>query len=170
MSATIYNAIRDVIESYGGGDAAVRAVCDVVDDEIAAAVRDQMAEYRPEDRLPSPVGLTETEAAARWCPFAREVTPVGKGKKDAAIGNRYLDSDGSDFANPAGCRCIASYCLAWRWFDDLRGYCGLAGKPAFQPMREPRRLPNRTPLKRPTAAEQVDLFDLEAVVSADDSR
>ena len=26
-------------------------------------------------------------------------------------------------------RCVASGCMAWRWFNNDSGYCGLAGKP-----------------------------------------
>jgi hypothetical protein len=26
-------------------------------------------------------------------------------------------------------RCVASGCMAWRWFNTQSGYCGLAGKP-----------------------------------------
>ena len=95
----------------------------------------------------------------RWCPHVREVTPVGKGAKDAQIGNRYIDKNGSEYGNPSGCCCIGSVCMMWQWFDDLRGHCGLAGKPTFQPIGEPRRLVNRTPLERPPASERVDLDD-----------
>lgn len=27
-------------------------------------------------------------------------------------------------------RCVASGCMAWRWFNSDSGFCGLAGKPA----------------------------------------
>ena len=97
----------------------------------------------------------------RWCPHVREVTPTGKGAKDVAIGNRFIDKNGSEYANPAGCCCIGSVCMSWRWSDDIRGFCGLAGRPTHQPIGEPRRLPNRTPLERPTPSEQIDLFDEE---------
>jgi hypothetical protein len=101
--------------------------------------------------------------------MAREVTPTGKGKKDAAIGNRYLDGDGQDdYANPAGCRCIGSMCLAWRWSDDLRGYCGLAGPVTYQPVGEPRRIPNRAPLRRPheSLARDLELIKDDAAAAA----
>ena len=58
--------------------------------------------------------------------------------------------------------------MSWRWLDPTRGYCGMAGRPTYQPLGEPRRLPNRTPLERPTASEQRDLFD--DVYAADSCR
>jgi hypothetical protein len=114
------------------------------------------------------LGHTELEAAMRWCPHVREVTPAGKGPKDAQVGNRYIDRDGSAYNNPAGCACVASYCMQWRWLDDSRSYCGVSGRPTFQPLREPRRLANRTPLERPTTGEQRDLFDLDSAESCRD--
>jgi hypothetical protein len=118
------------------------------------------ASYREDDPPPPRrLGHTELEAAMRWCPHAREATPAGKGPKDAAIGNRYIDRDGSDYANPAGCRCIGSLCMTWRWHDGLRGYCGLAGELRYQPPGEPRRLPNRHPLERPSESLARELFD-----------
>ena len=104
MSTPIYNSIRTVVDTHGGGEALARALCDVVGDEIAAATQDALSGYR-EDPPPSRLGHTELEAALRWCPQAREVTPVGKGPKDVAIGNRYLDKNGCEYANPAGCSC-----------------------------------------------------------------
>jgi hypothetical protein len=157
----IYNTIRSVVSEYGGGDKLADELCARLGDEILDAVNAQVSEqYRDDDPPPRRgLGLTEVEAAMRWCPHAREATAAGKAK-DVAIGNRYLDRERQDdYANPAGCRCIGSYCNAWRWLDDIRGYCGLAGRPHFQPVGEPRRLPNRTPLSRPTASEQRDLFD-----------
>lgn len=161
MSTPIYNSIRALVDKHGGNEALASELCDVVGDEMPAAAQDALSGYR-EDPPPSRVGHTELEASLRWCPFAREVTPVGKGAKDAALGNRFIDRNGSEYANPAGCACTASYCLSWRWIDALRGYCGLAGRPTYQPIGEPRRLESRTPLERPTSSEQVDLFDDEA--------
>lgn len=66
--------------------------------------------------------MTEEEAKARWCPFAR----VGHGNRMAV----HLDE------RDAMCR--GSACMAWRWVEwpDIRevqqaplGYCGLAGIP-----------------------------------------
>ena len=84
--------------------------------------------------------LTEDDAKKKWCPFAR--SPKWEDANGPAInrkGSGEMDS---------GSRCIASACMAWRWFDEesddhpgmtharitgdltlRRGYCGLAGKP-----------------------------------------
>lgn len=157
--AAVYNKIRQVVDKHiGGNEALTRELCDVAGDEIPAAVQDALSEYR-EDPPPRRLGMTEVQAAVRWCPLTREVTPVGKGAKDAAIGNRYIDKNGSEYANPAGCLCIGSVCMFWRWDDATHGHCGLAGPVTYQPIGEFRRLPTRTPLERPTASEQVDLFD-----------
>jgi hypothetical protein len=77
--------------------------------------------------------VTEAEAAQRWCPLVREVTPVGKGgKRDIALGNRYT-TDKDDFTNPAGARCVGSVCMSWRWLSESRGHCGLAGATTCPP-------------------------------------
>jgi hypothetical protein len=159
LAPALFNTIRRVVDEFGSTPELASALCTEVGDEFLAAVHNQVREQTGDEPAPRRLGHTELEAHMRWCSFAREVTPVGKGPKDAAIGNRYLDRNGSEYANPAGCACIASYCMSWRWLDDLRGHCGLAGQPTFQPMREPRQFVNRTPLERPTASEQVDLFD-----------
>jgi hypothetical protein len=160
MTAALYNTIRHVVGEHGGSDNLANELYDRIGDDFHDAVGQQVREsYAIDEDPPRKLGHTELEASMRWCPLARQVTPVGKGKKDAQIGNRYLDADGADYANPAGCRCTGSYCMSWRWLDSLRGNCGLAGRPHFQPINEPRRLPNRTPLPRPTASEQFDLFD-----------
>src|SRR5262245_41761077 len=155
----IFNTIRDLVSKHGGSNELANELCDRVGDDFLDAVDAQFAEQYPEEDPPHRLGHTELEAAMRWRPFAREVTPVGKNRKDAAIGNRYVDGDGTEYNNPSGCACSGSYCMQWRWTDSLRGYCGLAGRPHFQPINEPRRFPNRKPLARPTASEQLDLFD-----------
>ena len=75
--------------------------------------------------------LTEDEARAKWCPFAR--LPHGLNR----VGSASLD-DGP-LISAAVC-CIASVCMAWRWNEpwraqhpdetelDNRGFCGLAGR------------------------------------------
>jgi len=54
---------------------------------------------------------TEEEAKDKWCPMA---------------------------GNPRASRqdegCIATNCMAWRWYNDCHGnggYCGLADKPKY---------------------------------------
>jgi hypothetical protein len=160
MITLLYSRIRAAIDAHSGdNEAQARAVCDVVDHEITAATQDALSAYREDSPPPRRLGHTELEAAMRWCPLTREVTPVGKGARDAQIGNRYVDRNGSEYSNPAGAACIGSVCMFWRWHDDLRGYCGNAGPPGHQPLGEPRRLTVRTPLERPTASERVDLDD-----------
>ena len=64
--------------------------------------------------------MMEDQARTKWCPYAR--TDLG--------------------CNWSNTRCIASDCMAWRWYKDNRdeigmcemdaperGYCGLSGKP-----------------------------------------
>jgi hypothetical protein len=103
----ILNTIRTVVDEFGGSDALANTLCDRVGDVFLDALADQQSEYRPEDPPPRRLGHTELEAAMRWCPHVREVTPLGKGPKDAQVGNRYIDRDGSAYTNPAGCACTA---------------------------------------------------------------
>lgn len=57
------------------------------------------------------MSLSEEEAKEMWCPMMQR----------SSVGNR----------------CIASYCIMWRWANRnemvspeyWKGYCGLAGKP-----------------------------------------
>lgn len=78
--------------------------------------------------------MTEDEAAFKWCPHVR--------RWDGSTGESH-NRIGSN-ANPGGCHCIGSKCMAWRWIQDelvafaagtktvvsegKHGYCGLAGK------------------------------------------
>lgn len=69
---------------------------------------------------------TETEAAEKWCPHAREPAGTGTGWESVSV-NRDCHAKPMTF-------CIGSRCMQWRWSDDgkspyYRGYCGLAGKP-----------------------------------------
>jgi len=159
-SPMLFSTIRRVLAESGVGEQVADLVVTEVGELYLDAVRDAVREHIDEGTTPrqSHFGLTETEASMCWCPMAREATPVGKGPKDAAIGNRYVDRDGSDYANPAGARCIGSMCTCWRWDSKRRGHCGLAGPIAYQSLGEPRHIPHRTPLERPTASEQADLF------------
>jgi hypothetical protein len=158
----LYRQVTDVIRTHSGSEALEEAITGLVLDEfeslVVAAVDEALDQTdpslaEPEERL----GYAEAEAAQRWCPYVREVTPLGKGKKDIAIGNRYTTNK-DDFTNPAGCRCIASHCMAWRWVSEKCGHCGLAGSPTYPPADGPRHLPNRMPPARAYPA-QPDLFD-----------
>lgn len=89
--------------------------------------------------------MTEDEAKTKWCPFARRLFDWNE---ETSYNRRKDDTPGS--------LCIASACMAWRWFDDIedgklhrythksehgssaeilkdvslrRGFCGLAGPP-----------------------------------------
>ena len=69
--------------------------------------------------------MTEDEAKTKWCPMVR-LAPLGPGESYKKSTNRMGKGD------PDSC-CIASDCMAWRWFGrgaarPDRGYCGLAGK------------------------------------------
>ena len=142
MGTQLYNRLRAVVDNHGHNQALARELCDVVGDEIAAAKQDALSGHL-EDPPPKLLGMTEPEAAVCWCPLVREVTPVGKGAKDVAIGNRYIDKNGSEYANPAGCACIASNCMFRRWDSPTRGHCGLAGPVTYQPLGESRRRVSR---------------------------
>lgn len=72
--------------------------------------------------------LTEAEAKAKACPFAK-VDGSNRWKQS-------LPADEPWAMNPVGCRCIGSACMAWRWKNNpigkplgTEGYCGLAGRP-----------------------------------------
>jgi hypothetical protein len=80
--------------------------------------------------------LTEDEATKRWCPFVR-ITGV---KFGVPFAHNRLEG-----GPPLG-RCIGASCMAWRGEPpvfvpaeamtpellarELRGYCGLAGRPS----------------------------------------
>ena len=62
--------------------------------------------------------MTESEAREKWCPFSRAT------RKSEGV---WLVANRADTLNPKACRCITSDCMAWRWHDNLYGYCGLSG-------------------------------------------
>lgn len=74
------------------------------------------------------MSVTEEEAKGRWCPFARVL-------RSSPTGLAGVNRDG-DRIDPRTI-CFGSACMAWRKDHDsnydgkgnLRGYCGLAGKP-----------------------------------------
>jgi hypothetical protein len=156
MTNRLYQKIADTVRAHSGTEALIEDIWSRVSDDAEGTVSHRVDELRNQDpAVDAPPGYTEIEAAQRWCPFTREVTPVGNGKKDVAIGNRFLTAR-DDYTNPAGCRCVASHCMAWRWTSVDRGGCGLAGPFVLMPAGEPRRLPNRVPPARETIP---DLFD-----------
>lgn len=75
--------------------------------------------------------MTEEEAKAKWCPFARLVLT----SEGFPSGNRFQENS---FVGET--RCIGSACMAWRKYTAVvqpmgtpkadYGYCGLAGRPA----------------------------------------
>jgi hypothetical protein len=74
--------------------------------------------------------MTEAEARALWCPFARSY--------QEPIDGHFITANRTDEGMPdAFCLCIATDCMAWRWekplaplpVDERHGFCGLAGKP-----------------------------------------
>jgi hypothetical protein len=168
MSANrnLYRRIADVVRAHSGSDSLTDELFSWFLDEVeglAAARFDELHDPAPDAYDSGRRGYAEHEAAQRWCPFVREVTPVGKSKKDAAIGNRYLAD--KDYANPTGCRCIASHCMAWRWVTELHGHCGLAGSVGLMPRNEPRSLPNRIPPARiDPVPPQLELFNDDGAV------
>lgn len=102
--------------------------------------------------------MTEQEAKAKWCPFARVAVTLREESSGtfyaAASANRVPISEAvaingaTDRLNPESARCLGSACMAWRWIKDgwtldfegvnavfrraksgeLHGYCGLAGE------------------------------------------
>jgi hypothetical protein len=158
---TVFTTIRRLTDGLGIDENVVDQLCTEVGELLNEAVSDAVREHVDEGASaprPPRFGMTEAQAAMRWCPMAREV--VGP-KKSHGIGNRYLGDGADDYANPAGSRCIGAMCLCWRWDGEQRGHCGLAGPVIYQPPGEPRRIPHRTPLSRPpeSLAHDLELTD-----------
>lgn len=63
--------------------------------------------------------MTEEQARERWCPMVRHTA----GNDENAAFNRNTEWP------KVNLNCVASECMAWRWTDAARGYCGLVGKP-----------------------------------------
>jgi hypothetical protein len=153
----LFNTVRTVLGENGVSDTIADALIARVGDDLLNAVDDPARESFQIDDPPRPVGMTETQASMRWCPMAREIVANGT-NRNVGIGNRY-QAEGGDYANPAGCRCIASGCMFWRWANARLGYCGLAGTITYQPANEPRNPVNRTPLERPNPGLAHNLLD-----------
>lgn len=84
--------------------------------------------------------ITEEIARTKWCPFTRTVSVVQAGDHRSdkyLVVNRSAFSDEITINDETGLNptaCMASGCMAWRWFDgegspERRGFCGLAGQP-----------------------------------------
>ena len=56
--------------------------------------------------------LTEEEAKTKWCPHVRQAAPVDS-EASGTAGNKYGKKQ------LEGAICMASACMAWRWFDCL---------------------------------------------------
>lgn len=80
--------------------------------------------------------LTEEEANTKWC--FKSIDEEGNGSFNRFSPAPHKETDEPRF--PLSCRCIASRCMAWRWFVDDgvtrripdpigKGFCGLAEKP-----------------------------------------
>lgn len=65
--------------------------------------------------------MTEKEAKTKWCPFARSLDDGVNVANREWVNGRPI----------AECMCLASNCMAWRWSDEIDGYCGLANLPDF---------------------------------------
>jgi len=54
--------------------------------------------------------MTREQALTKWCPLVRETSVAASKNSTASLGNRYNDFERQDthYANPVGCRCIAS--------------------------------------------------------------
>lgn len=77
--------------------------------------------------------MTEDEAKTKWCPHVRVVLVTKRGGTNHPYNRYFLEDKKDPINNPVDARCIASDCMAWRWFSEdykgTGGYCGLAGKP-----------------------------------------
>lgn len=72
-------------------------------------------------------GLTEQEAAGRWCPFARDFTD--QDGKIATVNRgdpKMLDN-----------RCIGSRCMAWRWIESEYEHTITVHERGYGPPRPP---------------------------------
>lgn len=80
--------------------------------------------------------VNEEQASQLWCPMvrtARRETTQRDGVQIVVVGGCNTDALGGNRV-PASCRCIASKCAMWRWFESegtfpecRLGYCGMAG-------------------------------------------
>jgi len=76
--------------------------------------------------------VTEDEAKAKWCPFARVANRQHSEYANSA-GNRWLDGD--ELEHPAF-TCMGSACMAWRWDGERRQTHGAPYIEAIKAYRE----------------------------------
>lgn len=63
--------------------------------------------------------MTAEKAKTKWCPFARAPQ-----ERNGASPTANRTAEG----NPdIGAKCVASACMAWRWYQADQGFCGLSG-------------------------------------------
>jgi hypothetical protein len=78
--------------------------------------------------------LTEQDAQTKVC----RVTAAALLPAVQAPGSRIMAQPANPQMNYAFSNCLASKCMAWRWYGDERhGYCGLAGTPEAKPWQPP---------------------------------
>lgn len=94
--------------------------------------------------------MTEAEAKAKWCPFARVASsPVTVRYPDGhvhSVKSQPVSVNRGGAGSADEVRCLGSGCMAWRWRDEIKsasltvgvvvtgksavdGWCGLAGTP-----------------------------------------
>jgi len=94
--------------------------------------------------------MTEDDAKAKWCPFARVLVESDESRDHSRIASANRLEVRGEGVPDAGWRatfCIASACMAWRWSEKQPsglgywadgtphansgavGFCGLAGAP-----------------------------------------
>ena len=85
--------------------------------------------------------MTEDEAKTKWCPMFR-VSNAGAGGSQYSSMSFETKTNRNFISNP---QCLASGCMAWRWYPNwgdspenpgactelppIEGFCGLAGRP-----------------------------------------
>lgn len=65
--------------------------------------------------------ITEAEAKKKWCHMAR-VTYGGisdEGRRHIIMNRDVSEFTATNIMEKDTCKCLASACMAWRWFDDL---------------------------------------------------
>lgn len=78
---------------------------------------------------------TPEQAKELWCPMVRLAgcRPSGEVDPGQTVVNRLQIDINSGASIPDSANCIAEKCAMWRWApqedDEIRGYCGIAGRP-----------------------------------------